>query len=273
MALIENISAPVFVAEANQPLRNWWQWLIRDTDTLVERMAFYREEFRAAGHDRSVFDAMRDGWNEQKKQHPDSIDTAGWLWCLVYQSTNNLARFNSSGGYNQTWGQGRKVPDPMQVYGPDELRAVNCLADAVSKGCLADDAFKALDLFMEYVDDIGAGYCYLDPPYIVQTETYDRKCWTRPHVDKLMNYIEGLDTRNIPWLMTEYMAKGDKTHPYSASLYAHYRVLTLDRKMDARPKGEQLPTEEVVVLGDWVDTDANDSAEDFTEPVAQQTLF
>lgn len=270
LSLVENINAPVFIAEANQPLRNWWQWMFKDPSALIGQMMHSRQEYMEAGKDRAVFDAMRDGWNKQKIDYPDAVETAAWLWCLVYQSTNNLARFNSSGGYNQTWGQGRKVPDPEQVYGPFEMRCIKWLAQSVSAGCFVSDAFLALDEFMEYVDGGGTGICYLDPPYIVQTETYDRNCWERPHIDKLMNYIEGLDSRRVWWLMTEYMSKGEKHHPYERSLNTHYRVVPLDRKLDARPTGEQLPTCEVIILGSEVDIDANID----DEPIdMQQALF
>ncbi len=276
MSLVENISAPVFIAEANQPLRNWWNWMMNDQSGLIDRMMHYRQHFIDAGKDRSVYDAMRDGWNKQKIVQPDHIDTAAWLWCLVYQSTNNLARFNSKGHYNQTWGQGRKVPDPEAVYGDIERQSLSFLSTAVAAGCLEKDCFLALDKFMDYVDGGGDGMCYLDPPYIVQTETYDKNCWERRHVDKLMNYLEGLESRNIPWLMTEYMSKGDKTHPYGNSLHAHYTVLPLDRKMDARPTGEQLPTQEVVILGSWIGEQqfVGDECDTCAEPERLQgTLF
>lgn len=271
MSLVENINAPVFIAEANQPLHNWWNWMMEDQSTLIGRMMYYRQHFIDAGKDRSVYDAMRDGWNKQKVEHPHHVDTAAWLWCLVYQSTNNLARFNSKGQYNQTWGQGRKVPDPEQVYGPTERRCISWVAQSVKQGCFLNDAFAALDAFMDYVDGGGYGMAYLDPPYIVQTETYDRGCWERRHVDKMMNYLEGLESRNIPWLMTEYMKKGDKIHPYAQALQTHYRVVPLDRKMDARPTGGQLPTEEIIVLGNWIGESSDDAVEADTQ--LQAALF
>jgi len=248
ISFIENIQAPTFIAEANAPLRNWWHWLLTETNQLIATMAEFRERYAAASEDRVVFDQMRDGWNAANQRCPNAIETAAWLWCLVYQSTNNLARFNSTGGYNQTWGKGRVIPDPNKLYGSDELHAIAQLAANTQAGVFSD-CFHCLDAFLELVDDGREAFCFLDPPYIVQTETYDRGCWTEQHVAKLMNYIEWLEERGIAWIMTEYMGKGEKRHPYEHTLRTHYRVIPLPRGMDARPNGSHLETEEVVILG------------------------
>lgn len=236
-----------WAAEGDAHLYWWWRNLIEHTDEMVEAMAAKREEFADAQHDRAVFDALRDGYNEMYGMDARGLETAAQLWVLVYQSTNNLARFNSSGWYNQTWGKGRKVPDPREVFGPEERFALSWWRMALVDG-FQGDFRECLDCFLNYGDKDEA-VVFLDPPYLVRTETYQRGCWTLPDEQDLWRYCEWMDEADIPWLMTNYLRKDDTVHPLEARIRERWRVVPLKRMMDARPTAGGTPAEEVVVLG------------------------
>ncbi len=252
--LISNTYGPVFAAEANKPLHNWWTHMMHDSENMIDRMSYWREHYAEAKTNRLAYENMREEWNDMNAEDPIGLDTAALLWCLIYQSTNNLARFNKSGQYNQTHGLGRSVPDPKEVFDYFTMQPIVQLEEATRYGCFVEDFEDALCRFMSYLEtDIDGGICYLDPPYIVQTETYEKGCWDKDKLASLMNYIEGLEELQCHWLYTEYFKKGDKTHPYEQSLRTHYRVFPFERKKDARPNGKQLETVEVIIIGSAVD--------------------
>ncbi len=242
--------ARCWAAEADEHLYWWWYWLLEDPPMMVDLMAAKREEFRDAGHDRAVFDALRDGYNEGFAAARREPETAAQLWVLVYQSTNNLARFNSNGFYNQTWGQGRKVPDPRQVFGEEELDALRWFRSSLHDG-FQGDFRECIDCFLACGDKDGA-FVFLDPPYIVRTETYQRGAWKRWDEEDLLAAARRLDEADVPWAWTTYLGKGDVVHPFIEELQA-WTILPLDRKMDARPTAGGTPAEEVIILGQAVD--------------------
>lgn len=241
---IHRLSA-IFAGDKSPHLRNWWLNLFANPESFVFQMAEVREKYIMAGQDRAVFDALRDGYNEKYRNGEEHTpEAAAMLWVLVYQSTNNLARFNSSGYYNQTWGKGRKVPDPLEVFGPEQLAAIRALDGALVYG-FQEDFRETLDSFFNCGDRDGA-IVYLDPPYIVRTETYQRGCWTIDDERDLLRGLRILDDLNADWLMTTYLGKDGVRHPFEEEL-RQWRVYPLKRKMDARPTGAGTSAEEVIV--------------------------
>lgn len=237
---------PVYAAEACLPLWAWWQNMMEQPEYMRERMAETRREYAEARSDRAVFDALRDGWNESWERDGFTADNAAMLWVLVYQSTNNLARFNQTGKYNQTWGQGRRVPDPYTVFGKKEIAQLHELKAATDAGCFALDFREALGKALDA--DSGVLF-YLDPPYILETGTYKTDCWGRPQLDAMMQWVEGLDRGGYWWLWTDYLGNGKERHPYEASIRSHYRVFPLPRGRDSRPNGTADAKEEVIIAG------------------------
>jgi site-specific DNA-adenine methylase len=249
LALADRIEGPVFVAEANDPLRNWWRWALADVDSLVVRIAEYRDMWSGAATHRAEFDTMRQTWNEMARAEPVTMDTAALLWCLIYASTNNLARFNRRGGYNQTWGQGRAIPDPQQVITPDARRRIQSMAPTTK---LFDDFSAALLAFLDFLDEGGTGVCYLDPPYVLEAGMYDANAWGVGQLTRLMDFIEGLEARAAWWLYTDYMAKGDAAHPYAHAL-TRFQQVALRTTRDARPTGASRRSSEVLTVGTVVE--------------------
>lgn len=245
LALSEHVTGPIFAAERNPHLRNWWEWLFDEPDELMLVIDAFREEYADTGTDRDVFNALRDGYNTGRH---DTITAAGMLWVLIFASTNNLARFNQQGGYNQTWGKGRVVPDPRTVITAETLEAVARVRRRVS---MYHDYRAALDDFLDYLDDGGTGVCYLDPPYILEAGMYDANQWSAADLSQLMDYIEGLEERGAWWLYTDYLHKGSREHPYSLALQ-RFRCMQIGSTRDARPNGAATDKWEMLVVGSGV---------------------
>jgi site-specific DNA-adenine methylase len=242
LALSEQVTGPIFAAERNWHLRNWWQWLFVAPTELIRAIEALREEYGDTGSDRDVFNALRDGYNAGRS---DTLGAAAHLWVLIYASTNNLARFNQQGDYNQTWGKGRVVPDPRTVITAETLRAV---ARVGHRTRLCRDYRAALDDYLDYLDDGGTGICYLDPPYILEAGMYDANQWSAADLGQLMDYIEGLEERGAWWLYTDYMRKGGREHQYLQALQ-RFRCVPIGSTRDARPNGAATDKQEVLAVG------------------------
>jgi site-specific DNA-adenine methylase len=241
---IENLSA-VFAGDKSPHLGLWWDNLLKDPQGFVALLGETRAKYAAAKEDRAVFDLLRDGYNARFRAAEEGTPEAcAMLWVLIYQSTNNLARFNSSGYYNQTWGKGRSVPDPAVVFGPEEMQAIELLETALVYG-FKEDFRDTLDEFLNCGDRDGA-IVFLDPPYIVRTETYQRGCWTLDDERDLLRAVQILDDEDAERIWTTYLGKDDVRHPFEKELHK-WNVLPLDRGMDARPTGQGTAAEEVVV--------------------------
>lgn len=258
LALSEHVTGPIFAAERNPHLRNWWRWLFAAPDYLIRAIETLREEYRDTGSDREVFNALRDGYNNRE---PSTMYAAAHLWVLIFASTNNLARFNQQGGYNQTWGKGRAVPDPRTVITTETLEAV---ANVERRMHMYRDYRAALDDYLDYLDDGGTGACYLDPPYILEAGMYDANQWGATDLSCLMDYIEGLEERGAWWLYTDYLCKGSREHPYSLALQ-RFRCMQIGSTRDARPNGAATDKWEMLVVGSGV-------AERNAAPPEQMTL-
>lgn len=249
LALAGQIEGPVFIAEANSALRNWWHWALADVDALLARSAEFRTAWASVGLNRTEFDAMRQTWNDMAREEPAAMDTAALLWCLIYASTNNLARFNQQGGYNQTWGQGRIIPDPEEVVTAETRRRIRAIAPRTT---MFDDFADALLAFLDFLDDGGTGVCYLDPPYVLEAGMYDAHAWGTGQLARLADFIEDLEARAAWWLYTDYMAKGEAVHPYAHAL-RRFRQVALRTTRDARPSGTARPSSEVLTVGTVVE--------------------
>lgn len=250
-----------FAAESDDHMFWWWHNMLFQTDKMVRNMAEVRDRFGPASSDRAVFEGLRGLYNEGHASDPHSAETAALLWVLIYQSTNNLARFNSRGEYNQTWGKGRRVPDPTAVFDEASVGMLERFREMapITTEPLFGDFRPMLDEFERWVTDdrIVSSDCiaFLDPPYILHTETYQRGCWSIQDETDMWDRCERLDAMGVPWVMTNYLWKQDSNsgrvveHPLRRRMEAEWQVQHLDRGVDARPGGTSTLCEEVLILG------------------------
>jgi len=253
LATQHRVEGPVYIGEANAPLLNWWTHMFDAPENMMASMSQFREDYAPAKYNRAVFNTLRDGWNERNRREPYALDTAALLWCLIYASTNNLARFNQKGGYNQTWGNGRTIPSPIEVIKPSTLKSIASVAGRVN---IHTDFADAMSSFFGWLDSGGTGVCFLDPPYILEAGMYDAHAWGTQKLRQMMDCIEGLEERNAWWIYTDYMRKGDDLHPYADALAAHYQQVPIVSTRDARPTGVARTKEEVITVGTVVETNA-----------------
>lgn len=259
--MLENYNAEEFIY-AEKDVHLFWllEHLIHNTQEFIYWINKWKELFIAAKDNKDDYNNMRSTYNNLYVEAPQSVKTAGLLWCLIYQSTNNLARFNKSGEYNQTHGKGRVIPDTDKVFDTSTLDCVNKFA-ANSIG--SPDFSVAIKNLIEHYKNLADVLSpediivFLDPPYLIRTETYQKGCWSTKDEKNLWEYCMILDKYNIPWMMTNYLSKDDSVtgeviqHPYKKFINNKYIVRELKRKMDSRPTGKGTEVEEVIILGGW----------------------
>ena len=237
------ITGDIYAAESNAPLRAWWSWVVNSPDDVISRLTFWREKYQGAKHNRDVFNDLRNKWNDMWINSPDSPDTVAMLWCLIYASTNNLARFNKKGGYNQTWGKGRVIPDPIKIFTPYMLDIFANLNGRLHMYNSFEDAIT------EFNTKKGNNVCYLDPPYILQSGMYSANQWQLSDLQKLMNYIDDMEANNTWWFYTDYLKNADKYHPFKAELEQKFNCESVSFTGNARPGGSSLQSIEAVISG------------------------
>jgi len=245
-------------AEKDSRLAQWWNCILFRTDDMIAEMSSVRAEFSKAGEDRDEFDRLRGTYNSRQDFHAFDIRTSAMLWVLIYQSTNNLARFNKSGGYNQTWGKGRKIPDPEVVFDAEAIGMLEIFKEGHSHPYLISDFRDVRHSVDHYIrNDGNPENCivFLDPPYIVRTETYQKGCWSPFDEENMWDWCKELDELSVSWIMTNYLRKDDTVsgaiveHPFIEEIEKNWKCVPLDRKLDARPKGTGTKAEEVIILG------------------------
>jgi site-specific DNA-adenine methylase len=248
LALSDFIDGPVYAAEKNLHIYNWWHWFLKQPTGLLNDTAELRDRFVGSGDDREIFNSLRDGYNERTQGHPTSRLDAAWLWVLIFASTNNLCRFNKKGMYNQTWGKGRVVPDPYDVISQDTL---DRLLHIRYNFRIYRDYEDAIQAFVDFLHKGKTGICYMDPPYFLTSGMYDAHSWSRSDLQSLMNYIELLESIGSWWIYTDYLQKGEAVHPFRNAL-SRFRQVPLQSTRDARPAGAAKTKHEVIILGSTV---------------------
>jgi len=111
------------------------------------------------------------------------------FFLLACSCTNNMIRFNNSGGFNQTWGKRHfniKVQDKLKAY--HDLLYQN---DKIRFVCGGFDEVEIED----------GGFVYLDPPYFITEGGYNLQ-WSRRDEERLYDFLEMLDGRGIKFMMS-----------------------------------------------------------------------
>ena len=249
MHFIRKARGRVYASDSCEPLYSWWNYLINHTDIFVKELARASEHVRNSVNSKEDFALLRNQWNQLNEDDPGSIEVAALLWPMIYKSTNNLARFNKTGKYGQSYGHGRNIPNTEAVFDSEGIEIIEYLREGMATGCFVRSCFECLDLFLYDLNSVNGAFCFLDPPYIVSNDVYSRGSWGIEDVYRLRGIIQDLENAGVPWMMTEYFKKGDVVHPLAEDYRSNFRVFPLDRKCDAAPRMAQVPADEVVVVG------------------------
>lgn len=107
------------------------------------------------------------------------------LLALMVCCTNNMMRFNASGGFNQTFGK--------RTFNKQIEKKAHAFSEALRKKTVQ---FSCRDF--EAIPIIADAQYYFDPPY-AQTEAGYNKHWTRRHDERLLRYIQAVEDIGASW--------------------------------------------------------------------------
>lgn len=221
-------SSEVFVNDANKELIMLQKAVHGISDDNFELLVARLYELTSGVNSREEYEALRAEFNKTKNPL--------YFMALLSCCTNNMIRYNKSGGFNQTWGR-RKFNQSMEK----KLRDFRARIRGKSVTFMHGD-FRRVP---HYVD---RPLYFIDPPYYISGNTYG--VWTEKDECDLYMYIAGKR-----FIMTNFMRRGDAVNTILADFIAAYgwphRVLRTG-KMRAQRDTDQ--TYEEVIVADSEET-------------------
>jgi len=143
----------------------------------------------------------KQGFNQLKKDYNSGKSNSTLhLYILLIYGFNRMLRFNSKGEYN--------LPVGNVDFNKNTLTALNNYFDIIKK---KKATFYNLD-FKDFLNNITFqenDFVYLDPPYLITFSEYN-KLWNEETEQKLLNFIESLNEKNVNFAIsnvTHYKGK------------------------------------------------------------------
>lgn len=177
-------STDIHVNDINVPLVRFQELVYKSTEEEYGKLIHSIFEMTESVQSREEFEALRSRFNETK----DPII----FMSLLATCTNNMIRFNKSGGFNQTWGK-RKFNANMRLK-LDAFR--NRIKD--KNITFSTGGFDQLS----YGDKL----MFVDPPYLVSMAGYNSG-WGEAEEHRLYAYIMGKR-----FVMTNFLRKGENVN-------------------------------------------------------------
>lgn len=149
---------------------------------------------------RNGFEALKRSLNEMEiydEEYPL------YLYALLIFSFNNQIRFNSQGKFNLPVGKrdfNARMQSKLHEYS-ERIKSANVT--------LVNASF-------DRIDSSGWGndtFVYCDPPYLVTCATYnEQNGWSEKDEEKLLAYLNGLNSRNIRFALSNVLRSKGKTN-------------------------------------------------------------
>lgn len=174
-------SNDIIVNDVCEPLIKFQKRIYEASDEQFESIISILYMKTSAVNSKEDYELMRSKFNETK-------DDLLFMCCLSC-CTNNLIRFNKSGGFNQTWGQ-RKFNASMESKLRDFRERI--------KG--KNIKFHIGDF--QQIDATGR-VLFVDPPYLISSAGYNTS-WTADDEKRLYSFLKGKD-----FVLTNFLFRGD----------------------------------------------------------------
>jgi len=141
---------------------------------------------------------LRNDYNEGNK-------TPQMLYMLSRCSINNLIRFNSSGGFNTSFG---KIG-----YSKNTIKMIKEFKDKISNKSIGIDNID-YEEYLVYIYDYSKPkdfFIYIDPPYLGTDTEYNKK-WLDEDDIKLFNHLDKLNELNCKWALSNVIIHNGIEH-------------------------------------------------------------
>lgn len=174
-------SQDVVVNDVCEPLVNFQKRVYESSDSDFESLISFLYDTTAKITSKEEYEKLREAFNATKD---DKL-----FMCCLSCCTNNLIRFNKSGGFNQTWGQ-RKFNKSME----EKLRSFRERVKGKKVQFNIGD-FSSIDTEGRIL--------FVDPPYLISSAGYNTS-WTEQDEKRLYEFLRGKD-----FILTNFLVRGE----------------------------------------------------------------
>jgi DNA adenine methylase len=193
-AASSDLASGFVINDLNEPLMNLWRAIIQSP----ERLACQYESLWKAQHAegrRHYYDTVRAEFNQTGRP--------GHFLYLLARCVKASVRYNANGEFNQSPDNRRMgaLPGTMRehIFGASHLLAGRT-------ECLSQDYKEVLSAAA--ADDL----IYMDPPYQGVCASRDPRYLKSVLFDEFVDELDGLNSRNLSYLVSYDGRTGDKTH-------------------------------------------------------------
>lgn len=204
LAAAANQKAKKFVvADKLEPLVELWRLIINNPEALIEKYSKHWNE--QLSDPATYYKKVRDDFNKNKSPSD--------LLYLVARCVKNAVRFNSSGEFNQG-------PDNRRLgLKPDKLKREAALMSKLLKDRIHIISGDFRDAISKATPN---DLIYMDPPWQGTSGKRDPRYAYLLNLDELIEELENLNKRNIPYILSFDGTCGDKT--YGTMLPEHLQL-------------------------------------------------
>lgn len=222
-----------FLNDLNAPLMVLWDWMINRPEELSEGYeGLWNEQLTDP---KLFYSQVRDRFNT-------TFQPFDFLYLLA-RGVKGAIRYNSLGQYNQSPDNRRlgKKPDTMKQ---DIL--------TVSSWLMGRSSLSAIDYRQATINATPDDLVYLDPPYQGTCTGRDNRYYSGVVFDDLVEYLEDLNNRSVPWILSYDGSSGDKTYGKNLpkEVHGYHLLINAGRSSQDTLNGGDAITYESVYLSE-----------------------
>lgn len=160
-----------------------------------------------------------------RDEYNDGDTSAAVTLYLLARCVKGAVRYSADGKFNQSPDKRRHGTKPERV-----------LKSAIALNKLLYGRVKLTSYdYADMLDEIEPGdFVYMDPPYQGVSNTRDHRYFAGVELDSLVLFLEGLNCRNVPFVLSYDGSLGDKTYGKDLPDKLNCKKMLLDAGLSAQ---------------------------------------
>lgn len=222
-----------YLNDLNAPLMTLWDWMINYPDELSDG---YEQLWNEQLPNPKLF------YSQVRERFNTSFEACDFLYLLA-RGVKGAIRYNSSGQYNQS-------PDNRRLgKRPETMRQD---IQAVSGWLSGRSTLTAVDYRLATQQATPNDLVYLDPPYQGTCTGRDNRYYSGIKFDDLVEYLEDLNNRLVPWILSYDGTTGEKTYgkELPKEVHGYHLLINAGRSSQDTLNGGNAITYESVYLSE-----------------------
>lgn len=218
-----------FTNDLNAPLMALWDRIINHPDTLAEEYTLLWNQ--QLENPKEFFSKIRDRFN-QTHQPSDFL-------YLMARCVKGSIRYNNLGEFNQSADNRRLGKNPVTMR--KDIQMVSALLNGRI-------TITAKDFREATQSATSQDLIYMDPPYQGTCTGKDNRYYSGIVFDELVSFLDDLNSKNIPWILSYDGSTGEKTYgkdlPPDLNAY-HLKINAGRSSQDTLNGGDAITVESV----------------------------